>query len=95
MSKRKFNKVYIGKGKPVINKKTKEVLPIMQVSLSMEDVLKNKHEYEGKEYITFRVSEMKAKDDWGRTHTCYVEVLEEVSEEEPATEKEETADVPF
>ena len=77
---KEFTKKYIGKGTQVVTKEGKE-LPIVKVTLKMEEVLKHKHEYEGNEYITFEVARMQKPDDYKRTHTAYVSVLEEVPAE--------------
>ena len=55
-------------------------MEIVKVTLKVEEILKHKHEYEGKEYITFEVDKMKQADNFNRTHTAYVSTLEKVLE---------------
>jgi len=69
-----FKKNYIGKGTQVEN------MEIVKVTLKVEEILKHKHEYEGKDYITFEVAKMKQADNFNRTHTAYDSTLEKVSE---------------
>ena len=71
-----FKKNYIGKGKEVETKEGKK-LDIVKVTLKVSEVLKHKHEFEGEEYITFEVARMQKPDDFDRTHTAYVTILEE------------------
>lgn len=66
-----FRKEYIGKGKKTEN------LEIVKVTLKVEDLQKHIYEKEGEQYLTFEVAQLKSPDKFGRTHTCYVSVLEE------------------
>jgi len=79
---KKYTKNYIGKGTQI------EGLDIVRVTLKVEELLKVTHKYDGVEYLTFEIAKMQSKDDFGRTHTCYVSVKETVKEEESAQEKE-------
>lgn len=80
---KKYTKNYIGKGTQI------EGLDIVRVTLKVEELLKVTHKYDGVEYLTFEIAKMQSKDDFGRTHTCYVSVKETEKEaEESAQEKE-------
>ena len=68
---KKYNKSYIGKGTAVGG------MDIVKVTLKVEDLLKVTHEFNGVEYLTFELAKMQSKDDYGRTHTAYVSVLED------------------
>jgi hypothetical protein len=65
-----FQKNYIGKGKRVKD------LDIVRVSISrakLEEALKSDLvKYDDNEYLVFEVAGLKAKDDYGRTHTAYI-----------------------
>ena len=65
-----YNKNYIGKGTKVEN------MDIVKVTLKVQDILKHKHDFEGKEYITFEVAKMQQPDKFDRTHTAYVTTIE-------------------
>ena len=69
-----FEKNYVGKGTQVEN------LNIVKVTLNVEELLKHKHEYEGKEYVTIEVAKMQKPDRFDRTHTAYVSVLKGTEE---------------
>ncbi len=75
-----YKKTYIGKGR------TDSKFDIIKVTLKMEDVLKLQYEKEGNFYITFEISKLKDADEYGRTHTCYVNTKEA---DVPATAKVE------
>lgn len=79
----KFKKIFIGKGTKVEN------MDIVRLSLKVEEVLKHKHEYAGDDYITFEVAKLQQPDRFGRSHTAYVSVKEEIGDEKPqkATKK--------
>lgn len=84
---KKYTKSYIGKGTAVAG------MDIVKVTLKVEDLLKVTHEFNGVEYLTFELAKMQSKDDYGRTHTAYVSVREDVEEEEaaPAPKAEKAA----
>ena len=67
-----YKKNYIGKGTQVEN------MEIVKVTLKVAEVLKHKHEFEGNEFITLEVAKMQQADKFGRTHTAYVTIREEV-----------------
>jgi hypothetical protein len=71
-----FKKNYIGKGTQVEN------MNIVKVTLKVEELLQHKHEFKGKEYVTFEVARMQKPDDFDRTHTAYVTTTEETPEKE-------------
>jgi len=73
-----FKKNYIGKGTQVEN------LDIVKVTIRVEELLQHKHEFKGKEYVTFEVAKMQKPDDFKRTHTAYVTTTEKTPEEETA-----------
>lgn len=75
-----YKKNYIGKGKEVETEVKSKKLDIVKVTLKIEEVLKHKHEFEEEEYITFELARMQKPDDYGRTHTAYVSILEETEE---------------
>ena len=78
---KKYNKSYIGKGTQVAN------MDIVKVTLKVEELLKVTHEFQGIQYLTFELAKMQAKDEFGRTHTAYVSVREDATEEETAADK--------
>jgi predicted metal-dependent hydrolase len=82
---KKYNKSYIGKGTQVAN------MDIVKITLKVEELLKVTHEFQGVKYLTFELAKMQSKDDYGRTHTAYVSVLEDdvarVDAEDRAAEK--------
>lgn len=83
------SKSYIGKGKAI------GTFGSVRVSLKMEDVLKHAYKTERGEFITFMVTPMKETDQYGKTHTVYVEVREPADATavaEPAPEGGNTAD---
>ena len=72
---KKFEKVYVGKGQM-----PKEDLPIVRITMKMEDLKKLAYEFEGEELVTVEVAEMKKPDAYNRTHTVYGTI---VTEEKP------------
>ena len=62
-------KIYIGKGKQIKD------FDMVQVSINLEEALEHKHEYQGKEYLTFTVAKLREADQYGKTHTAYVSLL--------------------
>jgi N-acyl-L-homoserine lactone synthetase len=70
-----FSKKYIGKGKQVGNRN------IVEVSLKIDELQNHTFEYEGETYIKFNVAKLKEPDQFGKTHTVYVSVKEQESEE--------------
>ena len=77
---KKYTKNYIGKGTQVVG------MDIVKVNLKVEDLLKFTHMFNEVEYISFEIAKMQSKDDYGRTHTCYVSVKDAEKEEEAAPE---------
>jgi len=77
----KYNKSYIGKGTAVAG------MDIVKVTLPFEKLEALTHEFQGVRYLTFELAKMQSKDDFGRTHTAYVSVREDASEEETAADK--------
>ena len=75
---KKYTKSYIGKGTAVAG------MDIVKVTLKVEEILNLTHEFNGVEYLTFELAKMQKTDDYGRTHTAYVSVREDVKEEEAA-----------
>ena len=65
-----YTKNYIGKGTQVVTGNGTQ-LDIVKVVLSVEEMLKFAHEYEGKQFVSFEVSKMRKPDDYKNTHTVY------------------------
>ena len=97
-----FVKNYIGKGKQIAE------LQIVKVTCKLADLEKFAYEYDGIKYVTFEVAKMKAKDSFGRDHTCYVSHREETAEtvktdketnnipaSTPPVPEEEMEEIPF
>ncbi len=82
---KRFQKNYIGKGREV-STKSGQVLDIVKITLSVEEMMKFVHEYKEKEYITFEVATLRNEDQFGHTHTVYATTVEE-TEEAPQEEK--------
>jgi phage protein D len=82
---KKYTKVFIGKGTAVAG------MDIVKVTLKVEDVLKVTHQFNEVEYLTFELAKMQNTDDYGRTHTAYVSVREDVEEESAADKKNRMA----
>ncbi len=61
-----FEKNYIGKGK------NHATLDITKVTIDMGKAESFIYEYEGRRYLSFEVSKMLNPDEYGKTHTCYV-----------------------
>ena len=87
---KRFQKNYIGKGREV-STKSGQVLDIIKITLSVEEMMKFVHEYKEKEYITFEVATLRNEDQFGHTHTVYTTTLEET---EDAPQKEKTTEAP-
>jgi len=60
-----FEKIYLGKGKKVIN------LRIVKVTCRLDDLKAIAYDFEGTDYVTFEIAQMLKPDQFGRTHTCY------------------------
>lgn len=74
-----YSKTYIGKGKKVNN------LDIVRVTVNMDEAEAHIREYEGKRYLTFELAALKETDQYGRTHTAYINQKETAEQpEEPA-----------
>jgi len=89
-----FEKIYIGKGKTTpVNS--------VQCTITKENFDKYAHEYDGKLMLTFEVTEMRQPDQYGKTHTVYVNnrISEPASRQEPKLPAgdpiPETDDLPF
>ena len=78
---KKYTRSYIGKGTAVAG------MEIVKVTLKVEDLLKVTHEFQGVEYLTFELAKMQNADDYGRTHTAYVSIREDATEEETVADK--------
>ena len=74
---KKFSKVFIGKGVQ------HEKLDLVRVTLKVDEAMKHQYEYEGESYLTFELSRLQNPDKFGRTHTCFVSVSEELEDEKP------------
>jgi len=75
-----YKKNYIGKGKQIAD------MDIVSVTIPVKNIEGLTHKWEGNEYLTFEIARMKAPDEYGRTHTCYVSTREDKVEEIPAPE---------
>jgi hypothetical protein len=64
-----FVKNFIGKAKKVNN------LDIVQVTLNIEKIEDFIFEYEGKRYLKFEVAMRQSPDNYGNTHSVYVNQL--------------------
>lgn len=78
---KKYTKSYIGKGTAVAG------MEIVKVTLKVEELLKVTHEFQGVQYLTFELAKMQSTDDYGRTHTAYVSLREDATEEETVADK--------
>ena len=78
---KKFEKTYIGKGKQVAN------LDIVRISVKLEDLMKLAHNYEGTLFVTFEVARLQNEDNFGHTHTAYVNKLVETPDKPAETAK--------
>ncbi|NQU53967.1 MAG: hypothetical protein HQ522_15675 [Bacteroidetes bacterium] len=76
-----FKKNYIGKGIQVEN------MDIVKVTLKVEEIIQHKHEFKGKEYVTFEVAKMQKPDDFDRSHTAYITTTKETQEKETSKKK--------
>ncbi|NQU52160.1 MAG: hypothetical protein HQ522_06430 [Bacteroidetes bacterium] len=86
-----YTKKYIGKGQEVVTG-TGVKLEIVKVSLSVEEMMKFVHTYNGKDYVSFEVAKLRKEDDYGNTHTVYHTLYEE--EATPAEKKPVVITVP-
>lgn len=77
-----YAKVYIGKGR-LINDFA------LRITISVEKVLEYAYEKGGAKYLTFEVAKMKNPDEFGKTHTAWVSVLEKPAKTEAAPEQNE------
>jgi hypothetical protein len=75
---KKFEKTYIGKGKQIGN------LQIVRISCKIADLVKLAHNYNGEDYITFEVAKLQNPDNFGHSHTAYVNKMTEVQEPAPS-----------
>lgn len=73
-----FEKQYIGKGKKSQN------FGIIDVTIALEKADAFIFEYEGKNYLKFQIAERKEADQFGNTHTVYVNQLIIDASEKPA-----------
>ena len=80
-SKNTFVKHYIGKGKQI------KGMDIIRVSISLEEAMQGVHKYQMKDYITFEVAKLQNPDEFGKTHTCYLN--EKVKKSDDNTKKGE------
>ena len=76
---KRFQKNYIGKGREV-STKSGQVLDIVKITLSVEEMMKFVHEYKEKEYITFEVATLRNEDQFGHTHTVYATTMEKTED---------------
>jgi hypothetical protein len=72
-----YKKNYIGKGTQV------GTMDIVRISVKLEDLAKLSHNYEGTDYVTFEVAKLQSPDNFGHTHTAYVNKLVE-EDDKPA-----------
>jgi hypothetical protein len=79
-----YTKNYIGHGNKITTKAGKK-LPIVKMTLSMEELQKNAHTYSenGKDYVTFEVALMQKPDKYKHTHTVYSTITTETEETAP------------
>jgi len=79
-----YTKNYIGHGNQVTTKEGKK-LPIVKMTLSMEELQKIAHTYSenGKDYVTFEVALMQKPDQYKHTHTVYSTIITETEETAP------------
>lgn len=77
-----FEKNYIGKGKQIAD------MQIVKISCRIQEIIKNAHEYNGEEWITFEVSKLQNPDKFGNTHTVYINQLVEVKTEKDVKKKQ-------
>jgi len=71
---KEFVKNFIGKGAKVSE------FDIVKVTICIDDAKPFFYEYEGKQYLSFEVAQMKQPDSYGKTHTCYVPKLAAVDD---------------
>lgn len=79
----KFEKFYIGNAKTA-----NEEFSIVSVSVCIDDAEPHFFEYKGKRYLKFEVAPRKAADDYGNTHTVYLnKKVNSETKAEPETKK--------
>lgn len=72
--KTNFEKIYIGKGK--------NPQPwVTRLTIDLDELIKHGHEYEGKQFATIEVVQLKEPDKYGRTHAAYVSKRTEADEQ--------------
>jgi hypothetical protein len=71
---KRFEKTYIGKGKQIGD------LQIVRISGKIADLVKFAHNYNGEDFITFEKAKLQNPDNFGRTHTTYVNKMTETQE---------------
>lgn len=74
---KQFEKMYIGKGNA-----NKKIDSIIDVCIDMEKAEAFIFEYNGKKYLKFEMATRMAPDQFGRTHTVYVNKRVETPEAE-------------
>ena len=84
-----FKKTYIGKGKQNPN------FDIVKMTLKVDDFQNLIFEKEGVKYLTFEVAKMREADQYGRTHTAYVVVPENIETNFEPQEKKWSTDEIF
>jgi hypothetical protein len=84
-----FKKTYIGKGKQNPN------FDIVKMTLKVDDFQNLIFEKEGVKYLTFEVAKMREADQFGRTHTDYVVVPENIETKFEPQEKKWSTDEIF
>lgn len=80
-----FEKNYIGKGKQVAN------MQIVKISCRIEDILEHAHQYKDEQWITFEVSKLQNPDQFGNTHTVYVNKLVDAPRDDAKEQKKAPA----
>jgi hypothetical protein len=84
-----FKKTYIGKGKQNPN------FDIVKMTLKVDDFQNLIFEKDGVKYLTFEVAKMREADQFGRTHTAYVVVPENIEPKFEPQEKKWSTDEIF
>lgn len=80
-----FEKNYIGKGTRV---KDLDIIRLCISKEKLEELIKKEMvNYDGNEYLIFEVAALKEKDDYGRTHTIYINKKVEVPAPKKKTAK--------
>lgn len=60
------NKIYTGKGKQVKD------MNLVNITLDVNTLLEHVYNYKGKDLVNITVAQMKQPDNYGKTHTCYI-----------------------